>query len=59
MKFFDLKDYYQVNFNLVNNYKWSLADIENMMFWEREIYINLLAEHNEKIMEKMRMAGKS
>lgn len=59
MKFFDLKDYYQVNFNLVNNYKWSLTDIENMMFWEREIYINLLAEHNEKIMEKMRMAGKS
>jgi hypothetical protein len=59
MKFFDLKDYYQVNFNLVNNYKWSLNDIENMMFWEREIYINLLAEHNEKIMEKIRVSGKS
>jgi|688.fasta_scaffold502231_3 hypothetical protein len=59
MKFFDLKDYYQVNFNLVNNYKWSLNDIENMMFWEREIYINLLAEHNEKIMEKIRISGKS
>jgi hypothetical protein len=35
---------------LVNNYKWSLEDIENMLFWEREIYINLLAE--EKRMQQ-------
>jgi hypothetical protein len=33
---------------LINYYKWSIEDIENMMFWEREIYINLLAEEKEK-----------
>lgn len=52
MSFFDLKDYYQTNFNLINNYKWSLHDLENMLFWEREVYINLLAEHNQKLLEK-------
>lgn len=52
MSFFDLKDYYQTNFNLINNHKWSLDDLENMLFWEREVYINLLAEHNQKLLEK-------
>jgi hypothetical protein len=46
--FIDLFDYYKTNFSLINYYKWSIEDIENMMFWEREIYINLLAEEKEK-----------
>lgn len=49
MKFFDLKDYYMTNFNLLNSGKWILADLDEMMFWEREIYVNLLADHNQKI----------
>lgn len=51
MKFFDLRDYYKTNFNLVNNFGWNLFDLENMFFWEREIYVNLLAEHNQKMQE--------
>jgi hypothetical protein len=46
--FIDLFDYYKTNFSLINYYKWSIEDIENMMFWEREIYINLLAEEKQK-----------
>jgi hypothetical protein len=52
MSFFDLKDYYQTNFNLINSHKWSLQDLENMLFWEREIYVNLLADYNQKMLEK-------
>lgn len=37
------------NFNLINNYGWSLSDIDSMMFWEREIYVNLLAEQNTQL----------
>ena len=37
----------------MHNHKWSLTEIENMMPWEREIYIGLLMEHikeeNERI----------
>jgi len=49
MKFFDLKDYYMTNFSLISSGKWSLSDLDEMMFWEREIYVNLLIEHNKKI----------
>jgi len=48
MKFFDLKDYYMTNFNLLNSGKISLTELDEMMFWEREIYVNLLAEYNKK-----------
>jgi len=52
MKYFDLKDYYETNFNLINTKCWSLSDLDNMYFWEREIYINLLHDHNEKMKQK-------
>ena len=29
----------------MQNHKYSLTEIENMMPWEREIYIGLLMEH--------------
>jgi len=49
-----LVDYYKTNFSLINSNNWSLVDIENMLYWEREIYINLLIEEkriqNEKNM---------
>jgi len=47
MKFFDLRDYYVTNFNLINTGKWNLNELNEMMFWEREIYVNLLAQYNE------------
>jgi hypothetical protein len=33
------------NFLLMYVHKLSLADLENMMPWERDIYVNLLAKH--------------
>ena len=50
--FIDLIDYYKTNFSLVNHYKWSLTELENMFFWEREIYISLLAEQKQFEMDK-------
>ena len=29
-------------------HKYSLTELENMMPWEREVYVSLLAEHIEK-----------
>jgi hypothetical protein len=49
MRFFDLKDYYVTNFNLLNSGKWMLNDLDEMMFWEREIYVNILADYNQKL----------
>ena len=43
-----LIDYYRINFHLMQEYKYSMKDIENMLPWEREIYIELLKEWQEK-----------
>jgi hypothetical protein len=48
MKFFDLKDYYTTNFSMINSGKWNLNELNEMMFWEREIYVNLIAAYNEE-----------
>ena len=40
-----LYNYYKTNFGMMQYHKYSLTEIENMMAWEREIYIGLLMEH--------------
>lgn len=37
-----LSNYFQTNFNMMQHYKYSLSDLENMMPWERQVYIDLL-----------------
>jgi hypothetical protein len=48
VKFFDLYDYYKTNFTLINNFSWRLTELEEMFFWEREVYIKLLTDYNEE-----------
>ena len=42
-----LANYIQTNFGLVQHHNWSLTELENMMPWEREIYVSLLLQHLE------------
>ena len=35
----------QTNFSLVQHHKYSLTELENMMPWEREVYVIMLVEH--------------
>jgi len=37
----------------MQHHKYSLAELENMIPWEREIYLGLLAEHIKKENEKI------
>jgi|TARA_R110002167_G_scaffold140961_1_gene329009 hypothetical protein len=41
---------------MIQHHKWSLTEIENMMPWEREVYVGLIIEHIEE--EKKEMAKK-
>ena len=34
-----LEIYFDYTFALIHNFKWSMSDIENMMPWERDIYL--------------------
>ena len=55
MSHIDLESYFKLNFALMQHHKYSLTEIENMMPWERDIYLALLnqyiEEENAKIQE--------
>tara|TARA_B100000212_G_scaffold96278_1_gene70716 strand:- start:928 stop:1098 length:171 start_codon:yes stop_codon:yes gene_type:complete len=38
----------ETNFSLMQHHKWSLSDIEQMMPWERDVYVNYLVKYLEK-----------
>ena len=40
-----LANYYQTNFNLMQYHKYSLSDIENLMPWEKFIYVDMLKQY--------------
>jgi|TARA_Y100001947_G_scaffold129691_1_gene115104 hypothetical protein len=41
------------NFSMMQHYNYSLTELENMIPWERDIYINLLMNHVKE--EKQRL----
>jgi len=48
-----LANYYKTNFALMQYHKYGLAEIENMIPFEREIYVSMLVQHLEE--EKQRI----
>lgn len=42
-----LANYFQTNFSLIHHHKYSLTELENMIPWERDIYLTLLQQHIE------------
>ena len=39
----------------MQHHKYSLTELENMIPWEREIYVGLLLKHLEQEKEKMQL----
>ena len=48
MAHIDLESYFKLNFALMQHHKYSLTEIENMMPWERDIYVSLLNQYIEE-----------
>jgi DNA replication initiation complex subunit (GINS family) len=44
-----------MNFALMQHHKYSLTELENLIPWEREIYINLLTNFIKDENEKLKM----
>ena len=53
----DLENYYKLNFALVQYHKYSLTEIENLMPWERDVYVSLLKDHLEEEKLKQQQNG--
>lgn len=49
-----ITQYYTTNFQLMQHHKYSLSELENMLPWERDIYVNLLVQHLKDENEKMK-----
>ena len=52
-----LENYYKINFALLQYHKYSLTEIENLIPWERDIYIGLLQQHLEDEKLKQQQAN--
>ena len=57
MSHIDLESYYKLNFSLIQHHKYSLTEIENMIPWEREIYLGLLNQYIEEENLKAKQAN--
>lgn len=57
-----LYNHYKTNFALMQHHKYSLTELDNMIPFEREIYIALLVKHieeeNQKIEAEKRRHGR-
>ena len=42
----------RTNFALMQHHKYSLTELENMIPWEREVYLTLLSQHIEEEQNK-------
>tara|TARA_B000000565_G_C23573016_1_gene296135 strand:- start:268 stop:441 length:174 start_codon:yes stop_codon:yes gene_type:complete len=49
-----LKNYYDTNFALIHHHKWQIEYIENLMPWEKEIYVQLLVQFLDEEQKRMR-----
>ena len=53
----NLESYYRLNFSLIQYHKYSLTEIENLIPWERDIYVELLKNHLEEEKLKQQQHG--
>jgi len=53
----NLESYYKLNFALMQYHKYSLTEIENLIPWERDVYVALLQNHLEEEKLKQQQAN--
>jgi len=54
-----LSNHYQTNFAMMQHHKYSLTELENMVPWERQIYIDMLVNYLEEERERLKAQQKA
>ena len=52
----DLESYIKTNFALMQHHKYSLSEIENMMPFERQVYVSLLMQYLDQVKKEQEKA---
>jgi len=54
----NLGNYYQTNFAMMQHHKYSLTELDNMIPWERQLYVDMLTDYlraeNERVKQQQR-----
>ena len=53
----DLESYFRINFALMQHHGYSLTELENMIPWEKEIYLTYLHQYIEEENLKQKANG--
>ena len=53
----NLESYFKINFALMQHHKYSLTELENMIPWEKEVYLSLLMQYIEEENLKQQQAA--
>ena len=53
----DLASYFKINFALMQHHKYSITELENMIPWEKDIYVALLEQYIEEENLKQKQKG--
>lgn len=54
MSYNSLSNYYKLTFQLMQHHNYSLTELENMIPFERDIYVGLLQTYLEEEKERLR-----
>lgn len=49
-----LLNHYSTKFQLMQHHKYSLTEIDDMIPWEKEVYLNMLIEHLKEEEERIK-----
>ena len=49
-----LVTYFKTNFALMQHHKWSLSDMDEMMPWEKQVYVDLLQDFLKQEEERLK-----
>ena len=55
----NLKNIFETNFALMQHHKYSLNELENMIPWEKSVYVNMLTRYIEEENEKIKQLNAS
>jgi hypothetical protein len=53
-----LANHYTANFAMIQHHNWNLTDIDNMLPFERLIYVDMLVDHVNRENEKLEQSKK-
>ena len=57
MSYNSLTNYYALNFQLMQHHKYSLSDINEMLPFERDLYVDMLMAHLNEEKERQQKAN--